>query len=255
MSQPDRSSVKLAERLGVNAYVGSVVSSKQISTSLYEVILKGNAEKLAGVPGNDVMVRMTDNNGAFGRRRYSVRSVDAENDQFTLWVSTDHEGPGSHWAKNAKPGDEVDLVGPRGKIPLDPLADWYLFMGDVSGLAAFYRMAESIEIPGKAIFIVETKHDDDAVTASLDEGLGVTGIFVDKNGRAENDPAGLLSGLSAFAFPPDEGHAYLFGEFTITKVLREALLDRGLKDEQISRKAFWRHGEKNAENGEPSKQD
>ena len=110
MSQPDSSSLKLAERLGVNAYVGTVVSSKQLSTSLYEVILAGNAEKLAGVPGNDVMVRMADNNGAFGRRRYSVRSVDPDNDQFTLWVSTDQEGPGSRWAKNAKPGDEVDLV-------------------------------------------------------------------------------------------------------------------------------------------------
>ena len=254
MPQPDASSIKLAERLGVNACVGTIVSSKQISTSLYEVVLSGNAELLSGVPGNDVMVRMTDNNGAFGRRRYSVRSVDPEKDQFTLWVSTDHEGPGSTWATSAKPGDKVDLVGPRGKIPLDPLADWYLFMGDVSGLAAFYRMAESIELPGKAIFIVEIEHDDDAVTVAFDEGLGVTGIFVDKNGRAANDPAGLLSGLSAFAFPPDEGHAYLFGEFSITKVLREALLDRGLKDEQISRKAFWRQGEKNAENGEPNKE-
>ena len=169
MPQPDSSSVKLAERLGVSAHVGSIVSSKQISTSLYEVVLAGNAEKLAGVPGNDVMVRMADANGAFGRRRYSVRSVDPENDQFTLWVSTDHEGPGSRWAKTAKPGDEVDLVGPRGKIPLDPLADWYLFMGDVSGLAAFYRMAESIELPGKAIFIVETKHDDVSLTVAFDE--------------------------------------------------------------------------------------
>jgi len=63
----------------------------------------------------------------------------------------------------------------------------------------------------------------------------------------------LLSGLSAFALPRDLGHAYLFGEFSVIKVLRDALLDRGLSDEQISRKAYWRAGRRNGENGEPEK--
>jgi hypothetical protein len=36
-------------------------------------------------------------------------------------------------------------------------------------------------------------------------------------------------------------------------VLRTALLDRGLSDEQISRKAYWRVGRRNADNGEPEK--
>jgi NADPH-dependent ferric siderophore reductase len=37
-------------------------------------------------------------------------------------------------------------------------------------------------------------------------------------------------------------------------VLRTALVDRGMDDEQISRKAYWRIGRKNAENGEPEKE-
>ena len=42
---------------------------------------------------------------------------------------------------------------------------------------------------------------------------------------------------------------------SVTKVVRDALLDRGLRDEQISRKAFWRAGRTNAEHGEPDKGD
>lgn len=252
-STPDQSSLDLAQRLNVLAEMCHVVSSAPLSRSLREVVLRGNTA-LAGVPGNDVMVRVIDETGRPTRRRYSVRAVDDEAGTFTLWVAQDHTGPGADWAARAVAGDEVDIVGPRGKISLDRMADWHLFIGDVSALGAFYRMAQSIEVPGRAIFIVETDGPEDALTANFDEGLGVTGIFVDRSGRNANDPAGLLSGLSAFAFPPDEGHAYLFGEFSVMRTLERALVDRGLESSAISRKAFWRFGQANEDRGEPAKE-
>lgn len=252
LETPDPSSLELARRLDVAAKLCHVVSSTPLSPSVREVVLAGDDE-LAGVAGNDLMIRMQDASGRFVRRRYSIRSFDPENGHLTLWIVTAHDGPGSHWARHAQPGDAIDVVGPRGKIVLDRDANWHLFVGDTTGLAAFYRMAQSIEAPGRAIFIVEIDDGNDALTADFDEGIGVTGIFVDRHGRARNDPAGLLSGLAAFAFPPDEGHAYLFGEFSVLKVMREALLDRGLEDDRISRKAFWRTGRVNAEHGEPDK--
>jgi len=114
-------------------------------------------------------------------------------------------------------------------------------------------MAEAIEVPGKAIFIVEVDHMDDAVTAAFDEGLGVTGIFVERQGRDYHDPAGALTGLSALDFPEHEGHAYVFAEFNVVKAVVTALRDRGLSDEQINTKAFYRTGRANATNGEPVK--
>jgi NADPH-dependent ferric siderophore reductase len=200
------------------------------------------------------MVLVDDGEGSRIRRRYSVRGVDADADTFTLWITTTHEGPATNFVQNLSHGDELDVVGPRGRIPLDELADWHLFAGDVSGLGAFYRMAESIESPGRAIFIVEIDTPDDALTASFDEGLGVTVIFVDRQGRANDDPTGLLNGLAAFALPPDEGHAYLFGEFHVVRALRSALLDRGLDTEHVSLKAFYRVGRANGANGEPDKE-
>jgi NADPH-dependent ferric siderophore reductase len=199
------------------------------------------------------MIRLANESGAFTRRRYSVRSVEAALDHFSLWVSTIHDGVGSRWAQGAQPGDEVDVVGPRGKIPLNPDADWHLFMGDVTGYSAFYRMAQSINPPGRATFIIEIDHDDDALSTQFDEAVNVNGIFVNRYEKEPNDPEVLLRGLSAFALPPGLGHAYLFGEFSVTKVLRDALMDRGLSDEQISRKAYWRIGQQNADNGEPEK--
>lgn len=253
-SSPHESSQELALRLGVSATVCDVRSSRPLSPTLHEVVL-GHASALAGDPGNDVMVRLKNPAGHFVRRRYSVRSVDYELDQLTFWITTSHSGPGALWAAGAQVGDEVDIVGPRGKVTLDPRADWHLFIGDTSGFAAFYRMAQSIEAPGRAVFIVEINSPDDAVTADFEEGIGVTGIFIDRQGRSMNDPSGILSGLAAFEFPPDTGHAYLFGEFHVMKAAHAALLDRGIDEEQISRKAYWRTGRNNADHGEPDKSD
>lgn len=252
---PHPSSLDLATRLKVVARSCTVVSRTDMSPSLIEVVLRGDAAEVAGVAGNDVMVLVGDAPGAGLRRRYSVRHLDLDADTFTLWISRTHDGAAVRWARAAAPGDVIDVVGPRGKIYLDPVADWHLFVGDVSSLGVFYRLAQSIETPGRAIFIVEIDDPRDALTTTFDEELGVTAIFVDRNERAHDDPAGLLSGLGAFTLPPDEGHAYLFGEFHVMRALKSALLDRGLAPAQISLKAFYRVGQSNGANGEPSKDD
>jgi NADPH-dependent ferric siderophore reductase len=209
--------------------------------------------EIAGVPGNDVMVRLEDSPGHFVRRRYSVRSVDELAGTISIWVTTAHDGPGSRWASSVTAGDVVDLIGPRGKIVLDSMADWHLFVGDTSALGAFYRLAESIDPPGQAIFVVEVESPDDVLTPVLPEGIGPTGIFVDRRDRARGDASGLLNALAVFEFPEGDGHAYLFGEFHCMKAVRAALVDRGLETEQIDLKAFWRAGVANQEHGEPPK--
>lgn len=249
---PDPSSIELAARLHANAELATILTTSRLSPSITEVVIQGDLN-LVGPPGSDVMIRVLDAKGRYVRRRYSVRGIDASAASFALWIVTSHEGPGATWASTAQAGDLVDVVGPRGKITLDPLADWHLFVGDTSGLAAFYRMAQSIEVPGRAIFIVEVARMDDALTAPFDEGLGVTGIFVDRRSRPHDDSSGLLSGLSAFALPPDLGHAYVFGEFHVMRAIASALGDRGLEEHQISTKAFWRTGRHNAEMGEPER--
>ena len=39
------------------------------------------------------------------------------------------------------------------------------------------------------------------------------------------------------------------------KAVRAALLDRGLGEDEVSLKAFWRAGRDNADHGEPDKSD
>jgi NADPH-dependent ferric siderophore reductase len=232
-----------------------IVTTTKVSTSVYEVVVRGDASTLAGEPGNDVMLRFEGASGGHVRRRYSVRELDATNDTFTLWVTVDHEGPGTAWVRTVQPGDAIEVIGPRGKILVDPLAKWHLFMVDVSALASFYRMAQSITEPGHVDFVVEIDAPDDALTATFPDQLRVRSTFVDRQRRALSDPEGLLRGLANVALPSGRGHAYLFGEFHVSRALQSALIDRGLEPAQISHKAFWRAGRSNADHGEPVKSD
>ena len=255
MREPLPSTHDLARRLGAHASVCRVVDTRSLSSSLTEVELEGAAPSLTGQPGNDVMVLIDQRGTRMVRRRYSVRSVDLAADRFRLWVTTSHDGAGSSWARRATAGDEVDIVGPRGKVLVDPHADWHLFVGDVSGLGAFYRMAESLTAPHQALVVVEIDHDDDALTTSLADGVAITGVFVDRRERRHDDPEGLLRALAALVLPSGDGHAYVVGELSVLHTVVGALRDRGLDDSAISAKSYWRANHANADHGEPERDD
>jgi NADPH-dependent ferric siderophore reductase len=152
-----------------------------------------------------------------------------------------------------QPGDEVDLLGPRGKIPVAADADWHLFVGDTPMLGAAYRMVESLSGLQRALVVAEVDTPEDAL-APLDSGeVRVGGAVICRNDRERSDAAGLLNALAAVDLPGGAGRAYLFSEYHVGRVIRSALLDRGLEDDRISVKAFWRSGRSNAEHGEPPK--
>ena len=250
---PLPSTAELAHRLGASAHSCAIISSEQIAPSVREVVLGGGALELTGFPGQDVMVRVEAADERFVRRRYSVRHVDGAADRFTLWVTTEHDGPGSNWARAIIPGDHVDVIGPRGKIGLAPDVDWHLIVGDASALASAYRLAESVRPPGRVTVVIQVDDAADMLTTTPAEGVEMDGVFVERRGRDLHDAGGLIDALAAVHLPPGAGHAYLFGEFAVVKTLRAVLSDRGLSEDEVSHKSYWRAGRDNADHGEPVK--
>src|SRR6202043_3494665 len=95
-------------------------------------------------PGQDVMLLVDRDGGRPVRRRYTIRALDPGRQLLTLDIVRHAQGPGEQWVRAAAPGVTVDAVGPRGKISPVPDADWHLFVGDESGLAAIFAMVESL---------------------------------------------------------------------------------------------------------------
>ena len=244
----------LARLPGVTALALTIVAKADLSPAIIELELAGPLEGLVAAPGNDLMlaVPVEGGDGSF-RRRYSIRSIDAHTGRLRLWIDRAAGGPGARWAATAELGTTIEAIGPRGKVTLDTLAGWHLFIGDLSFLSAAYNMAEAIEPPGQALFVIEADERSHLPIPALADGIGVTMGIIERHGRGLDDPTGLLAGLAAIDFPEDDGHVYVGGELQVVAAVRRSLIERGITAEQISSKPYWRLGTSNLAHGEPQK--
>src|ERR1700687_340009 len=110
------------------------------------------------LPGQDVMLVLSGGDRPLSRR-YSIRNFDRLSKTLELnVVAHGVHGPGAEWASMTQPGDRVNGVGPRGKIYLDPAADWHMFLGDESAAPGSLSMLEALPAltPGLAFLEVTT---------------------------------------------------------------------------------------------------
>ena len=146
----------------------------------------------------------------------------------------------------------VEGVGPRGKISPVPDADWHLFVGDESGLAAIFAMAESLPPQASATVILEVPEPADEQELRPQAPVELTWLHRPARGRPASRTRWSRR-RRPVPIPAGRPHAYLIGEARVVSALRETLQARGLEPAQLSPKAYWGRGKANASHGEPAK--
>lgn len=223
---------------GVQPLEMEVVDVGELGSSMRRIVLTAaNLDTLTYQAGQDVMLVLGQSGDRTLSRRYTIRHLDNARRLLELnIVAHGVDGPGAHWAAAAEPGTRVNGVGPRGKIFLNPSAEWHLFLADASGAPASLAMLEALpaSVAGTAYLAVEHELPH-AATAQ-------------HSVRWVSDQ-GLRDALSNL--PAGRGHIYIAGEVQQVNALREAALASGLQPEQISAKAYWGRGKANAARGEP----
>ncbi len=229
-----------------------VAESGQISPSMQRILL--TAPELAGFsydPGQDVMLLVAADGTKPIRRRYTIRSLDRPALALTFHIVRHAGGPGERWVSGARAGDKIEGIGPRGKITTSPAADWHLFMGDESAMPAILAMTESLPGDADATLVIEVPGPDDEQELLAPARTRLS--WLHRLSGAAGDPALLSAEAAEIELPPGDGHAYLFGEASVVLRLREILTGRGLRQDQISPKAYWGRGRGNAGHGEPAR--
>jgi NADPH-dependent ferric siderophore reductase len=182
------------------------------------------------------------------RRRYTIRHFDRAHRHVDLDFVMHGDGPGMRWAQAARPGDSIEVVGPRGKITLVRDAPWHLFAGDATAVPGALAMMEAIpgDVPAVAFLQVDGREE----RQSVDGGRGQQ-ITWHYEQPALNGDAGLVAAVASAGLPQGRGHAYLAGEVALVTALKAALMSRGWAADDISAKAYWNRGRANAGHGEP----
>jgi NADPH-dependent ferric siderophore reductase len=237
---------------GTTRLAFEVVDSARFTPHMQRLRL--TAPELGGfryLPGQDVMLLVAAEGSRPVRRRYTIRELDPAARLLTLDIVLHGDGPGERWVRAARPGDRIEGIGPRGKITTSATADWHLFMGDESALAATFAMAEALPAGSLATLILEIPEEDDEQDLSSAAATRIS--WLHRLGAPAGDPEALAAEAAEAELPAGRGHAYLFGEAKVVLRLREILAGRGLGEDQMSPKAYWGRGRANASHGEPAR--
>lgn len=243
----------LAERLGVRALSLEVDMASALTPACRRIRLRGqDLVGLAPMAGQDLMVSIDTANGRARRRRYTIRHFDHASGTVDLDIVLHGDGPGVAWARTLQRGAVVEALGPRGRVGLDPEADWHLFVGDDSFAPAALAMAEALPVGAEVLLALGIEEADHAQPHVIAASLGGPGWVV-RDDEGADSPVILVRALARTPVPNGRGHAYVGGEHVLVQGLRRFLIEWGMSPASIDAKPYWRLGRQNAAHGEPDR--
>lgn len=159
-------------------------------------------------------------------------------------------GVASTWAANARVGDEVGVVGPRGSRILREAFDWQLLVGDETAWPEIERRLSelSLDVSAIAVVLVDGASEEQPWCARPNVNVH----WVHRN-RALLKPALQLANyVWELQLPESKGFAWLAGEATeVRHVYRHLLEDRGWPKHLIHASGHWKRGTTNHDHHQP----
>ena len=222
------------------ASTASVVTSvTRLTPRMIRVRLGGEGLRgSAAVPGQSVKIYVPDPAGLLVGRDYTVRDADPDQPSMDIDFVLHGDGPAANWARQVRPGQGLEFVGPSGRYRPDPGADWHLFGGDESALPAILAMVGSL--PADALAVVYLEIADSAEEQPVS---GPTRAEVHWLHRAESVPGAntlLEDALRAAPLPKGQGRIWLAGHTpTVRRIRAHLLAERGVDRRLLYVRGYW----------------
>jgi NADPH-dependent ferric siderophore reductase len=167
--------------------------------------------------------------GQFQSRYYTVRSVAGST--VVLDVVLHEVGLVTEWvAREDCVGSTVTITEAKGSFDPPPEAGWLLLVGDLTGLPAMARIAESTSLPTRIWAEVE-----DALPGYLPDTTDVTWLEAPSGGSR------LAEVVESLEWPAGEGYFWMAGESAQMRSIRKHLMrDRRLPTTAYDVMGYWR---------------
>ena len=221
----------------------TVTSTLRLTPSMLR--LDFASEELGGFesasPDDHIKLFVTDASGETVMRDYTPRRFDVDAQTFTIDFAVHDAGPATAWALSAKPGDQLEIGGPRGSAIVEDDFDWYMLIGDETALPSIGRRLEELR-PGVKVIVLA------AVDGPLDE-IAVTdraGLQVEwshRAGRRATDAARLIGILDRFGLPPGDGYVWIAAEAAEARALKSHVVEHlGHPQQWVKAAGYWVRG-------------
>lgn len=179
-------------------------------------------------------------------RDYTPRYWNVEEGWIELDFVLHGDGPASSWAASAAPGRTLVIGGPRGSLVIPMAFDWYLLVGDETALPAIGRRIE--ELPEGAPVVAVLEVDSEAEEQRFETSAELTLVYVHRNGAAAGTTTLLRDKVMTLDLPEGDAYAYIAGESTMSKSVRQYLTEeRGFNPEWVKAAGYWLLGTADAQ--------
>jgi NADPH-dependent ferric siderophore reductase len=223
----------------------TVIATERVTPHMVRIVFGGSA--LDGFAAGEftdhyVKLKLPDpkDPATIRTRTYSVRAWDAEARRLTIdFVVHGDVGVAGPWARRARPGDELDLLGPGGAYTPDPDADWHLLAGDASVIPAISASLARIPAGVPVHVAIEVDGPDEEQPLSTPGDLRLT--YLHRQAPPGEEPELLAAHVASLALPEGRGHVFVHGEASSVRNLRRHLVaDRGLDPRGMSISGYWK---------------
>ncbi len=225
---------------------GIIQDKIKLSKNAYHIKIQSESIKSVDfVPGYFVRLGVGfDNHQASMKdkvRSYSVWDIDKTFGTIDLAIATQSNGIGSQWVKNCKVGDSISFVWKTGNFLLNPSADSYLMIGDLSALSHLYIINRHLNKPVESIIYSQSK---DELFADLDAKYPLSFYEFPEN------PSGLIIEKMSKILPKMRGKkmVYVAGDSRVCVAVNQFLKHEcSMEPKQIMVKPFWNPTKKGLE--------
>ncbi|ODS86420.1 MAG: oxidoreductase [Cytophagaceae bacterium SCN 52-12] len=216
-----------------------VTAVEDLASGLRKVCFEGDFSKSKKefVAGNAIEFRINDTEF----RHYTPSHFNQEAGVCEVWFYLHDKGPGSKWVIGLKPGQQLKLLGPGGKIKYDAKASCHVAFGDETSLGLFECLSAEARKQGHSFVGIAELDNANRPWAKVPDGNVVS---TPKNDQEKGSYAivELNKWLQNQAPERETIVFYLTGNAKSIVALKKSLLDQGFKSAQIQTEPYWSEG-------------
>ncbi len=171
-------------------------------------------------------------------RDFTPRAWDTGAGTLTLEFALHDAGPAAEWARAARPGDTLQIGGPKGSSVVPDDFDWYLLVGDSCALPSIARRLEGLRpgVPVHVFALVDGAAEQRTLSTSADMQLH----WLTSTGDDAADALLVQHALASTSFPAGDGYIWIAGEATVSRDLYRYVVDeRKHNPDWVKAAAYW----------------
>ena len=201
-----------------------VTAVDRLTPHMVRIALRGDdmADFISASPDDHLKVLIDGPEGERQMRDYTPRRFSCEDQTLLLDFAVHDAGPATQWALDARPGDQLNIGGPRGsRIIEGDIRNW-LLIGDETALPAIGRRIEEASADTQFTTVIAIPGPDDRQTFDTAAKVNSVWIYRPVADAAKAEPfMKVIEDVTV----TDDTFVWIAAEGLVTRGLRQHFLD------------------------------